>query len=49
MIDDFISSLRRVCTGDSVIDPSLVQELLLARRVSTPLDALTAGSGTCSP
>lgn len=41
MIDDFILSLQRVCAGESVIDPSLIQELLLARRAPTPLDTLT--------
>lgn len=40
-IDTFIASLNRVVTGESVIDPALVKELVLARRTKNPLDSLT--------
>ncbi|MBK4348793.1 response regulator [Lacisediminihabitans changchengi] len=40
-LDDFLSSLRRVSAGESVIDPALVSELLLAQRSTNPLDRLT--------
>jgi DNA-binding NarL/FixJ family response regulator len=40
-IDEFLETLDRVCRGGSVVDPSLVQELVSARRVDDPLDALT--------
>ena len=41
-VDDFIETLRRVVRGGSVIDPELVKELVAARRVSDPLDALSS-------
>ncbi|HTL40458.1 MAG TPA: response regulator transcription factor [Pseudolysinimonas sp.] len=40
-IDTFIASLNRVVAGESVIDPALVEELVLARRTRNPLDSLT--------
>jgi len=41
-VDDFIETLRRVVRGGSVVDPELVKELVAARRVSNPLDVLSA-------
>jgi DNA-binding NarL/FixJ family response regulator len=41
-IDEFLDAVDRVCRGGSVVDPSLVQELLAARAVDDPLDVLTA-------
>ena len=41
-IEDFIDALKRVVRGGSAVDPALVQELVAARRVDDPLDALTA-------
>jgi DNA-binding NarL/FixJ family response regulator len=40
-LDDFLDTLQRVCRGSSVVDPSLVQELLAARNVDDPLEGLT--------
>lgn len=40
-VDDFIETLKRVVRGASVVDPVLVQELVAARRVDDPLDALS--------
>lgn len=40
-IDTFIASLDRIVAGESVIDPALVNELVLARRTRNPLDSLT--------
>jgi serine/threonine-protein kinase PknK len=40
-IDEFLETLERVCRGGSVVDPSLVQELVSARRVDDPLEPLT--------
>jgi serine/threonine-protein kinase PknK len=40
-IDDFLETLERVCRGGSVVDPSLVQQLVAARRVDDPLEQLT--------
>src|SRR5205807_3453240 len=40
-VEDFIETLRRVVRGASVVDPVLVQELVAARRVDDPLDALS--------
>jgi DNA-binding NarL/FixJ family response regulator len=40
-IDEFLETLERVCRGGSVVDPSLVQALVSARRADDPLDALT--------
>lgn len=42
MVKDFVSSLERVAAGESVIDPALVQELVLAQRQTDPLESLTA-------
>jgi DNA-binding NarL/FixJ family response regulator len=41
-VDDFIETLRRIVRGASVVDPELVKELVAARRVSDPLDALSS-------
>ena len=40
-VDEFIETLERIVKGGSVVDPALVQELVAARRVDEPLDALT--------
>jgi DNA-binding NarL/FixJ family response regulator len=40
-IDEFLETLERVCRGGSVVDPSLVQQLVQARRVDDPLEPLT--------
>jgi DNA-binding NarL/FixJ family response regulator len=40
-IDEFLDTLERVCRGGSVVDPSLVQQLVAARRVDDPLEPLT--------
>jgi DNA-binding NarL/FixJ family response regulator len=40
-IDEFLETLDRVCRGGSVVDPSLVQQLVAARRVDDPLESLT--------
>jgi len=40
-IDEFLDTLERVCRGGSVVDPSLVQQLVAAQRVDDPLEALT--------
>jgi DNA-binding NarL/FixJ family response regulator len=40
-IDEFLDTLDRVCRGGSVVDPSLVQQLVEARRVDDPLEPLT--------
>jgi DNA-binding NarL/FixJ family response regulator len=40
-IDEFLDTLARVCRGGSVVDPSLVQQLVAARRVDDPLEPLT--------
>jgi serine/threonine-protein kinase PknK len=41
-IEEFLESIERLCRGGSVVDPSLVVELLAARSLDDPLDALTA-------
>ena len=41
-IDEFLESIDRLCRGGSVVDPSLVVELLAARSVEEPLESLTA-------
>ena len=41
-LDDLLDTLHRISAGDSVIDPSLVRELILAQRVNDPLAELTA-------
>ena len=40
-VDEFIDSIERIARGGSVVDPSLIQELVNARRRNDPLDALT--------
>ena len=40
-IDEFLETLDRVCRGGSVVDPSLVQELVSARTVDDPVEPLT--------
>jgi len=40
-VEQFIDTLERIAAGGSVVDPGLVQELMAARRVEDPLDALT--------
>ena len=41
-IDEFLESIDRLCRGGSVVDPSLVVELLTARSVEEPLESLSA-------
>jgi serine/threonine-protein kinase PknK len=40
-VADFIETVRRITAGASVVDPSLVQELVRARRRQDPLDVLS--------
>ena len=40
-VDEFIETLGRVVNGAAVVDPALVQELIAARRVADPLEALS--------
>ncbi len=40
-IAEFIDTIERITAGASVVDPSLVQELVDARRRSDPLDGLS--------
>ena len=40
-VDEFIDTLLRIARGGSVVDPSLIQELVTARRRNDPLEALT--------
>ena len=40
-IDEFLETVERVCRGGSVVDPSLVQELVSARTADDPLEPLT--------
>lgn len=40
-LEEFVETLERLCRGRSVVDPSLVQELVAARTVSDPLEVLT--------
>jgi serine/threonine-protein kinase PknK len=40
-VDDFIETLGRIARGGSVVDPSLIQELVSARSRNDPLAALT--------
>ena len=40
-LDDFIETLGRIVKGAAVVDPSLVRELVAARRAHDPLDALS--------
>lgn len=41
-IADFLDGLRRVADGGTVLDPEVVAQLLVRRRVRDPIDALTA-------
>ena len=41
-VGEFIETVRHITAGASVVDPSLVQELVRARRRRDPLDVLTA-------
>ena len=41
-VADFVDTLDRVANGGSVVDPVLVQELVLARRRNDPLGRLSA-------
>lgn len=41
-IDEFLESIDRLCRGGSVVDPSLVLELLAARTADDPLENLTS-------
>jgi DNA-binding NarL/FixJ family response regulator len=41
-IEEFLESIDRLCRGGSVIDPSLVVELLAARSADDPLEGITA-------
>lgn len=41
-VDDLIETIGRILRGAAVVDPALVQELVAARRVHDPLDALSA-------
>lgn len=40
-VTEFLATVQRVADGASVVDPSLVQELVRARRRRDPLDALS--------
>ena len=40
-VAEFIETVRRITAGASVVDPSLVQELVRARRRRDPLDVLS--------
>jgi len=40
-VEDFVSTLRRIVNGASVVDPELVRELVSKRRAGDPLDELT--------
>jgi serine/threonine-protein kinase PknK len=40
-LDEFLDAVARVSRGGSVVDPALVQELVLARDVDEPLRVLT--------
>ena len=39
--DDVVDALRRIADGGCVVDPALVQELVVQRRRNDPLEALT--------
>ena len=41
-VAEFIDTVKRITAGASVVDPSLVQELVRARRRRDPLDVLSA-------
>jgi DNA-binding NarL/FixJ family response regulator len=40
-VAEFVEAVKRVAAGASVVDPSLVQELIRARRRRDPLDAVS--------
>jgi DNA-binding NarL/FixJ family response regulator len=40
-VDEFINTIKNIAGGASVVDPSLIHELVNARRRNDPLDALT--------
>jgi DNA-binding NarL/FixJ family response regulator len=40
-VEEFIDALDRILAGGSVVDSGLVREVMAARRVTNPLDALT--------
>jgi DNA-binding NarL/FixJ family response regulator len=40
-VEDFLATLDRIRKGGAVVDPALVHELLAARRVRDPLEALS--------
>ena len=40
-VAEFIETVGRIAAGGSVVDPSLVQELIMARRRRDPLDVLS--------
>jgi len=40
-VDEFVDTLDRIVAGGTFVDPTLVQELVSARRVHDPLDALS--------
>ena len=40
-VDEFVDTLRRVVKGGSAVDPTLVHELIAARRAEDPLDVLS--------
>ena len=40
-VDEFVETLRLIVRGGSAVDPVLVSELVAARRVDDPLDALS--------
>lgn len=41
-VGDFVDTLQRIMRGGSVVDPTLVQELLLSQRKDDPLGVLSA-------
>jgi serine/threonine-protein kinase PknK len=40
-VDEFLETLDRIIKGGTAVDPALVQELVAARRVHDPLEALS--------
>jgi DNA-binding NarL/FixJ family response regulator len=40
-VEEFLATLDRILKGAAVVDPALVQELLMARRVQDPLQTLS--------
>jgi DNA-binding NarL/FixJ family response regulator len=41
-VTEFIQTIQRIARGGSVVDPSLIQELVAARRRNDPLEVLTS-------